>query len=252
MGRRSFADGSPMTADPATAQPGSTKSESVDLARCPDFKLGSVRVSPASRMLSGPAGEIMLEPRVMQVLVALADASGEVVSRDTLLERCWHGQIVGDDSVHRAIGELRRGVRAAGADFTVETIARVGHRLRLPESLAVDPPVHSSRWSRRRVLAASAAAATVAGAIGYAWLGRPGRDPRVAELIAQGRLALRPEEWDSTQQAVGYLRRAVRPSAGSIRGGGRRRHPVVAADRKPKFHRERTRTSPRLHRDDLA
>lgn len=39
----------------------------------------------------------------MQVLVALADAAGAVVSRDSLLASCWAGLVVGDS----ADGSLR-------------------------------------------------------------------------------------------------------------------------------------------------
>jgi tetratricopeptide (TPR) repeat protein len=72
-----------------------------------------------------------LEPRVMQVLVALADSRGEVVSRDELIARCWGGTIVGDNAIQRAIYVLRD-LAAGGlgqASFAIETITKVGYRL---------------------------------------------------------------------------------------------------------------------------
>src|SRR5205085_1486283 len=71
-----------------------------------------------------------LEPRVMQVLVALARAGGAVVSRDELIERCWEGRIVGEASINRCISKLRELSESSGPrSFTIETIPRVGYRL---------------------------------------------------------------------------------------------------------------------------
>ena len=101
----------------------------VDLAREPAFRLSAVQVSPATREVLGRGGlREVLEPRVMQVLVALARRRGEVVSRDELIDACWRGQVVGDDAVSRCIASLRRLARAFGG-LTIETIARVGYRL---------------------------------------------------------------------------------------------------------------------------
>ena len=103
----------------------------IDLAATPDFDLGSLRIRPARRQLAGPGGELMaVEPRVMQVLVALARARGELVSRDALNELCWGGRIVGDDSINRCILSLRRLARSIDPPpFTIETVARVGYSL---------------------------------------------------------------------------------------------------------------------------
>src|ERR1700691_1353146 len=80
----------------------------VDLAREVDFSLGTSRVSPSTREVLRGADREFLEPRVMQVLVALFQANGRVVSRDELISRCWEGRIVGEDAINRAIGRLRR------------------------------------------------------------------------------------------------------------------------------------------------
>src|SRR5262245_49579284 len=80
----------------------------IDLAREPDFALGASRVLPSTREgLRGSEREL-LEPRLMQVLVALFQANGRVVSRDELITRCWEGRIVGEDAINRAISRLRR------------------------------------------------------------------------------------------------------------------------------------------------
>jgi TolB-like protein len=101
----------------------------VDLAREPAFQLSAVQVRPATREVVGFAGlREVLEPRVMQVLVALARRRGEVVSRDELIDSCWRGQIVGDDAVSRCVASLRRLAALCGG-LAIETIPRVGYRL---------------------------------------------------------------------------------------------------------------------------
>jgi TolB-like protein len=103
----------------------------IDLAREPVFDLGAARVRPAYReVVIGPVS-VSLQPRVMQVLVCLAQAGGEPVSREILAHRCWGGVAVGEDALNRCIQHLRRlSEEAAGDGFVIETIPRVGFRLR--------------------------------------------------------------------------------------------------------------------------
>ncbi|HEX4177162.1 MAG TPA: winged helix-turn-helix domain-containing protein, partial [Rhizomicrobium sp.] len=102
----------------------------IDLAQINDFDLGASCVSPSTREVLRDSTREMLEPRVMQVLVALFQADGRVVSRDELIVRCWEGRIVGEDAINRAIGRLRRLSEADNqASFEIETIPRVGYRL---------------------------------------------------------------------------------------------------------------------------
>jgi DNA-binding winged helix-turn-helix (wHTH) protein len=104
----------------------------IGLAHEPDFALGTLRVSPSSREVVRGDWTDGLEPRVMQVLVALHQADGGVVSRDDLIARCWDGRVVGDDAINRAIGRLRKLSKTDhGASFMIETIPRVGYRMRL-------------------------------------------------------------------------------------------------------------------------
>lgn len=79
----------------------------VDLAATPDFALGALRISPATREVRGDGEPVTAEPRALQVLIALAQAQGRVVSRDALLQRCWDGRVRGEDAVNRAIAKAR-------------------------------------------------------------------------------------------------------------------------------------------------
>jgi DNA-binding winged helix-turn-helix (wHTH) protein len=91
------------------------------------FDLGAARVRPAYReVVVGPAG-VSLQPRVMQVLVCLAQGGGEPVSREVVAQRCWGGVAVSEDAINRCIQRLRRLSEEEAADsFVIETIPRVG------------------------------------------------------------------------------------------------------------------------------
>jgi DNA-binding winged helix-turn-helix (wHTH) protein len=80
----------------------------IRLADVAPFRLGDLRVQPATRQLFRGDSSEVLEPRVMQVLVALAQANGAVISRDELIERCWGGVIVGENAIQRVISRLRQ------------------------------------------------------------------------------------------------------------------------------------------------
>ena len=70
-----------------------------------------------------------IEPRMMQVLVALAHAAGATVGRQELIERCWGGRAVSDDALNRVIARLRQMLVETGAGATIETLPRIGYRL---------------------------------------------------------------------------------------------------------------------------
>lgn len=184
----------------------------IDLAHQPDFDVGAVTVQPSLRKLTGPAGEAMLEPKVMQVLVALAQPIGTILSRDDLIERCWDGRIVGDTSINRVISLLRSGLKdVAGDAVRVENVPKVGYRLMAlvvaacpveapvddnagappaaPSSLEVSPDrAKTPRALPLRVLGGAALAALVLLAA-FLWL-----QPAADEPVPQLRIAMLPLE----------------------------------------------------------
>lgn len=208
----------------------------VDLAERADFRLGQAEISPSRHILRGPGGEATVEPLVMQVLLALYDAHGRVVSREALFKRCWGNVTVGDDSLNRIIAESRRIIKLIALDsFAIETIPRTGYSIvALGESSPASepgapPPVvepigdGGPSQSRRWVIGAGVAGAMtlVAGSAGW-WLRRPDPlDARVAALIGQSEQAIRANLPDADAQGVGFLEEAVTLQPGNGIAWGR-------------------------------
>ena len=166
----------------------------VDLAATAPFALGTLEVRPATRQVLGAAGaERLAEPRALQVLIALAEAAGAVVSRDALVQRCWAGRIVGEDAIHRAVAKARQLADLTQPPaFAIETIARVGYRLQAAPAPAVEAagepmaaPAPRAGLPRRGLIAAAGAAVVAAGGAAAYWRLRPAAplaDPRIAVL----------------------------------------------------------------------
>ncbi len=133
-------------ADLADLKGGSApRSAPIDLAWEADLRLGSALVRPSLSEVVAASQTIRLQPRVMQVLVALARAEGEVVSRDELLASCWGGLAIGDDAINRCIGRLRRlSEEEAPGAFTIGTLPRIGYRLSQAADRAPPPPAQGA------------------------------------------------------------------------------------------------------------
>jgi adenylate cyclase len=114
----------------ADADPPGLSIGRIELAREAPVRLGALGIEPGLRRIANDDGrEAILEPRVMQVLVALSRAAGRIVSRDELATSCWHGVVVGEDALNRVIGRLRRVLDEVGGGLQMETITKVGYRL---------------------------------------------------------------------------------------------------------------------------
>jgi len=77
------------------------------------------------------AGEtVRIEPKAMEVLLALAARAGQVVGREELLAAVWPGVVVGDEALTQSIIKLRRalGDNPRSPSY-IETISKRGYRL---------------------------------------------------------------------------------------------------------------------------
>lgn len=72
------------------------------------FKLNQYFISPATGEVSLHDTVVTLEPKVMDVLLALAASAGEVLSAEQLFSQVWPRSIYSPVSVRRSINQLRK------------------------------------------------------------------------------------------------------------------------------------------------
>lgn len=120
------------------------------------FIVGEWTVDPSTNSLLKGDRTVALAPRLIDLLVYLAQHPGEVVSRNTLVESVWDRSIVTDQAVTQSIFELRKSLRdgrsAKEAREYIQTIPKRGYRLvapvRIIDAPAVPPAAESLQPSQ--------------------------------------------------------------------------------------------------------
>lgn len=106
------------------------------------IRLGALQVDPSRNLITNDAASWSIEPRIMDLLVLLAAHPGEVMSREALIEQVWKVEYGADESLTRAISQLRKTFRDAGETAElIETIPKRGYRLTVaPEPVSPGRP----------------------------------------------------------------------------------------------------------------
>jgi TolB-like protein/DNA-binding winged helix-turn-helix (wHTH) protein/tetratricopeptide (TPR) repeat protein len=116
--------------------------------RVENFCLGEWSVWPRLNQLSRRGNVVHLRPKVMDVLVYLAEHGG-VVSKDEIIAAVWAKKFLADSALSRAVFELRE---VLGDDAQqpayIETIAKRGYRLIAP--VAWEDPISRGSLPQRR------------------------------------------------------------------------------------------------------
>lgn len=116
------------------------------------FQAGDLQVHPDRRVVVREGTDIPLEPREMEVLIALSEKAGEVVSTDELLIKVWQGDFYGDNPVNKTISILRKSIGDdPRAPRYIETLRGRGYRLIAPVSFPNDyrrMPKTSDTWTQ--------------------------------------------------------------------------------------------------------
>jgi len=132
------------------------------------FFVGDWLVEPELNRIQRSGERAHLEPKVMEVLVCLIQANGDVVSKEQLIRQVWQGMFVTDDVLKGSIWQLRKAFQDHSKHpKVIETIPKSGYRLLLPvrgvEEVKV-PVSHS------RILALAGASVLVL-VVAAAWIG---------------------------------------------------------------------------------
>jgi TolB-like protein/DNA-binding winged helix-turn-helix (wHTH) protein/Flp pilus assembly protein TadD len=105
------------------------------------IRIGAWSANPALDEISKDGQTVKLEPKMMRMLVCLAEHPGEVVSVEQLLDEVWKDVVVTPDSVYHAVAVLRR---VLGDDTKepayIANVLRRGYRLVAPVVRCIDAP----------------------------------------------------------------------------------------------------------------
>jgi len=149
------------------------------------FTLGEWEVLPGKGVLRRGDEEERPEPKVFEVLIALAIRDGNLVTRDDLVDEVWDGRPTTDEPINRCLSQLRGHLDDRRKPHRyVETLQRRGYRLgervqlhkkpevEAVEGLATEPGPSSRRW---KIVAAFLAVGFIAIAA-FMWIpGAPAR-----------------------------------------------------------------------------
>jgi eukaryotic-like serine/threonine-protein kinase len=95
-----------------------------------NFKVGSRVVQPSLNSIVYNGTSKHLEPKMMEVLVCLAEKQGEVISKEQLIRAVWPNTFVTDDVLTRCISELRKAFQDDPKEpQIIQTIPKRGYRL---------------------------------------------------------------------------------------------------------------------------
>jgi DNA-binding winged helix-turn-helix (wHTH) protein len=120
------------------------------------FRVGSWSAFPRSGEIRREGQVRHLEPKVMDVLVALWARSGEVVLRSELLDDLWGAApLASDESLTRSISLLRKALGDSPREPTyIQTVPKRGYRA-MQQAAPIMVSEHS-QWPLPRVASTSA------------------------------------------------------------------------------------------------
>ncbi len=119
-------------------------SDKPDISLDNPFWVADWKVEPNLGRLSRGKNSVKVEPKVMTVLICLAQEAGNVISREQLEAAAWEGMVVGYDSLASTIIKLRKAFEDDSKNpRIIETVPKRGYRLIAPVNLAEPIPTET-------------------------------------------------------------------------------------------------------------
>jgi len=121
--------------------------------RISSYRFGDFELQPGERRLLAHGESVALGPRAFDLLVALVERAGHLVTKETLLERVWPKLIVEENNLQVQISALRKilgqeaitTIPGRGYQFNLTLAGDNAARSAARTSLGDDPPQASLR-----------------------------------------------------------------------------------------------------------
>ena len=117
-----------------------------------EWRMGSLVLDPVARLLIHDGNPLPLGERAVSILLMLVERSGQLVSKEDLIEFAWQGLAVEDSNLTVQVAALRRALALVpGGRSWIETLPRRGYRF---VGIAVrsgdkDPPAPDEPWATK-------------------------------------------------------------------------------------------------------
>jgi DNA-binding winged helix-turn-helix (wHTH) protein len=115
----------------------------------PELAFGPYRLAPSSRTLSKNGQPVPLNGRAFDLLLALVERAGEVVSKQELIARVWPSTVVEENNLRVHVGTLRKALSGDPNGLRyIENVVGRGYSFVAPVTL----PVHAAIMQRNPML----------------------------------------------------------------------------------------------------
>ena len=106
--------------------------------------IGRFRLNISDRLLLRDREIVQLTPKVFDILLALVESSGQVISKDGLMKRVWPDSFVEEGNLTQNISLLRKALgEGHNGHQYIETVARRGYRFVAPVRESWDEGIDS-------------------------------------------------------------------------------------------------------------
>src|SRR5579863_7661421 len=101
-----------------------------------EISFGHFRLDLGRRELRRHEAPVRIHRRALGILCVLAEAQGEIVGKDELMDRLWPGRVVEEGNLYVHVAALRKSLDYHGEGHScVVTIPGRGYRLAVPTGL---------------------------------------------------------------------------------------------------------------------
>ena len=156
-----------------------------------NYRFEQFELQPGERRLLAAGVPVVVQPRAFDVLVALVERAGHLVTKEELLSLVWPSVVVEESNLHVQVSALRKILGPAA----IAAVSRQGYRFALGVSRELVPsmqsptattPAHSRRWH----WVVGGIAALVIGVAGTWWLHKTNAMPRLPTSAAPSTLSI--------------------------------------------------------------
>jgi DNA-binding winged helix-turn-helix (wHTH) protein/TolB-like protein/Tfp pilus assembly protein PilF len=110
------------------------------------YEFGRFRINTGDRVLLRDYEIVQLTPKVFDILLALVESSGQVISKDSLMKKVWPDSFVEEGNLTQNISLLRKALgEGQNGHQYIETVARRGYRFVAPVRESRDGGLDSTR-----------------------------------------------------------------------------------------------------------